>query len=114
MIDDFSKEVKTLRKRIKDYEEKIELINDSIANGARAVATFEEFVELFKKVPIVLNKTTDLKKIKFILENVWSNFSFDDQKMPIGQLKTPYRELYDKGFLLNCCGAWSRTRPARL
>lgn len=88
-IKDKEKEISKANKELKKIEDAISRINDQILS-------FPDFLELFKNLPSLIEKTPKSSAKSKLIRIVFSNFYLEEKKIVKYTINSPFRELIDE------------------
>lgn len=99
--DTFNDDLKIKNKELKAILEEVIKIKQIKLQGNKAILTYSDFVELFNNLPDILRKTKTMETKDQIIRKIFSNFSLKDKKMASFQLNQPFKDFFEKGFIVS-------------
>lgn len=92
-INEFSKSLKVRLKSVEDKKKRTEEIKKLLENADKAIIPYEEFVELFKKLPKELEKVKSLSRKSEYLQKILANCILKEEKVVSLHLNPPFDRL---------------------
>ena len=87
-------DIKTLTSAIKKQEE-------DTKKNKNAIVSYEKFIELFKKIPLLLEESVSLERKDYIAQKVFLNLTVNRDKVLSYQLNEPFNGLIKRGKILS-------------
>lgn len=92
-IGEFTDDLNVRLGRVKNIENEIEMIDKQLSNTDKAILSYSEFVELFKKLPKELKKLKTLSRKSAYLKKILANCILDEEKIVSLRLNPPFDKL---------------------
>jgi site-specific DNA recombinase len=90
---EYKKDLKIHLEKASDLEDKLKKIKAKKDNAKNAVATYEEFHELFENIANLIPKIDGMTDLDFIIKKLFMNVTVTDQKVTEITQNSPFREL---------------------
>ena len=103
----FNDELKAKNQELKTILEEISKIKEAQLQGSKVILAYSDFVELFNDLPNILRQTKTIEGKDQIIRRIFSNFTLKDKKVASYQLNQPFKDLFEKGFIVNGRGGKS-------
>ena len=68
-------------------------MKEFLKRGRQSIYTYQEFIELWDKMPSLLTKSKNMADINFLLKKIFSNFVVSQNKVEKYTLNEPFKEL---------------------
>lgn len=93
LVKEYQADMKANLAKAKELSEQITILKSQRLNPNEAIATFEEFHELFKNIANLIRKIDGMADLDFIIRKIFMNVTVTDQKVADITQNSPFREL---------------------
>lgn len=103
--DSFKNDLKSKEHELKAIHDEVIKIKEVQQQGNKAIIAYSDFVELFNKLPDILRQTKTIEGKDQVIRRIFSNFTLKDKKVASYQLNQPFKDFFEKGFIVSSRGA---------
>lgn len=97
----YEEELKAKDQELKAILDEISKIKEAQSQGSKVIIAYSDFVELFNNLPNKLRQTKTMEGKDQIIRRIFSNFTLKDKKVASYQLNQPFKDFFEKGFIVN-------------
>ncbi len=97
----FKEDLKVKERELKALLDEGNKIKEAQLQGNSAIIAYSDFIELFNNLPDILGKTKTIEGKDQIIRRIFSNFTLKDKNVSSYQLNQPFKDFFEKGFIVN-------------
>lgn len=92
--DEFRGDFELIKDQVSKIEQEITDLKEIITGGKTAPATYSEFLEVLKKMPLFIREIKSLSELDFFMKKIFSNLTVNGKKVIKTTLAAPFDKLY--------------------